>query len=159
MAKQSFEEKEAELQQRLAPHVEGELVAAVPVFAGGWLVRGLRTPPAGVLLRVLAAPVAKMRNEETGIPLHAVLALTAEDVYVFNQLPRSGDPHAPLRHWRIASLQSAEAKKSAGRALRVSLRLESGKKAIFWGSASDGAKDRVHTVLEGNGAGPPSADA
>lgn len=155
------EEKEAELRERLAPHVEGELLAALPVTTGGGIVRGLRTPPAGLLLQVLAGPVARMRGEVTGLPLNALLALTADDVYVFPRLSAKYlAEHEPrlLRRWPRASLESVEMKAMA-RGTRIFFKTDDGKKAIFWGPATGDLRDRVRSALSaaGDGAGEPSA--
>jgi hypothetical protein len=144
-----LEEKENELHQRLAPHVEGELLVVALGRAGGSLVQGQRFY--GGLLEWL---LPKMLNEETGLPLNVWLALTADDVYVFQQRSAKRDIKPPLRRWSRASLRSVETKKF-GRGLRVFLTLENGKKAIFLLPAS--LKDRVHAALgvAGASAGEP----
>jgi hypothetical protein len=153
------EERESKLHEYLAQHVEGELLAAFPVTTGGFIYRGLRTPPASVIGILLARPVAKMRNEVTGLPLHGWLALTADHVYVFNRGSMKRENRLPVQQWPLATLQSTETKSGVGYTLRVLMRFEDGRKAIFLGSASQGLKDRVRIALGGEGEAPPQPGA
>jgi hypothetical protein len=138
--KRSVEQKERDLQEQLAPMVEGELLAVAPASAGGYLVQGQRFY-GGLLEFMLPA----MLGEENKLPLNVSLAVTGEDVYVFRR-PRKGTPEQ-LRRWRRADLDSVQAKK-IGKGMRVRWRLPSGKKAIFnLVGTSEDAQARIQRAL------------
>jgi hypothetical protein len=148
---EKVEQKERELHELIAPHVEGELLAVAQVQTGGFLAGGQRLY--GGLLSLL---MPKMMKEEGGLPLNALLALTADDVYVFSSNTKKG-VRPPLRRWSRASLSDLRTKKW-GKGLRVFMTLDSGKKAIFMVLASGPLRDRISTILTGapvaGGAGP-----
>jgi hypothetical protein len=139
MAKRSVEETEREVQERLAPLVEGELIVAANAQAGGYMVQGQRFY-GGLLEWVLPL----MFGEENRLPLRVSLAITDQDVYVFGRV-RKGSPRQ-LRRWPRSGLESVEAKKF-GKGMRVRWRLPSGKKAIFSVVASQELQARVQSAL------------
>jgi hypothetical protein len=119
----SPEEQQRELRELLAPHVQGELLAAAPARAGGFMVQGQRFY--GGLLEFL---LPALFGEENGLPLNVWIAVTPDDLYVFRR--KKGKLDSPLRRWPRVGLGSLQAKKW-GKGVRVLARLENGRKAIF----------------------------
>ena len=146
MAKQAEpSEKGAALLEELAPHVEGKKVVVVArAKTGGFAVGNLR-----LYLGVLWPMLVKGMREERGMPPTVMLALTADDVYVFRLPAKNGAVSEPLRRWPLASLQSAELR-NFGRSLRVFLTLDSGKKAIFMMPKQELIEERLRSVLGAN---------
>jgi hypothetical protein len=155
---EALSEKETELEQRLAPHVDGELQAAVAASAGSTLLASYRGGgaygQAGILdyllvrrvQRSIARRLEERRGEEPDLPGSVWLAVTADDVCVFEQRPRKKDVQPPPRRWSRSSLKAIEEGKF-GRQMRITLTLESGRKAIFGIAASGALRNRVRGAL------------
>jgi hypothetical protein len=137
-----LEQQERELHELIAPHVEGELLAVTRVQTGGFLASGQK-----LYGGLLGALMPRLRKEEGGLPLNALLALTADHVYVFSSGTKKG-VQPPLRRWSRATLSDVRTQKW-GKGLRVFMTLESGKKAIFMVLASGELRDRVNTIVTG----------